>query len=767
MNGQTQRFYTFGDYKIEKTERLLTRKGEVVPLPPKAVELLFVLLENNNHIVTKEELMNLVWADSFVEEANLSRNVFLLRKVLGERENGGGKYIETIPKRGYRFAANVAETKGDEATEIITHDRTVAHIVVEEEYEVDDAPKPELEAAAQNAAVQITNNLPANEKIVSLPTSKPREQSRRALISIGAILAVTAILGIGAYSWRNGQRSKQSSVPPAAMSIKRLTTNGNIVNAALSPDGKFFVYALAEPAGQSLWIQQTNSAHPVNIAPPTKESYWGLTISPDGTFVYCSVFDGDKADLQLRRIPVLGGHIETLAGTPDVAVSFSSDGNRLAWTERRGEKTKLYTAKSDGSDGHWLAERSYPSEFNVKGTSTAWSPDGETIACAARDVDQNDGEFMRVVGVDTATGTEKSLSTDRWASVNHLSWLKDGGIIIIASEKLGSPAQIWSLSQPDGELRQLTNDLNSYERLSAAADGEMFLSIQRNSVARLSAAGENQVIESAPTISQQVGSFDEIAWTSDGRIAYFSFAGGETNLWLRNADGSNPRQLTTGMQAQRGLAVSPDNRHIVFAAAQNGGKLNLWRTQIDGRNLTRLTDESGGAFPAISPDGKSVIYQQGLTSKVLRKIPLAGCVSVNATEMKGARPQFSPDGKFIAFFYIDDSTEPVPQWSIAIVSAEDGEFRRKLTIVPTVNDRFLRWTPDGKSVAYISSEGDNIKIILHSLNDAEPPRPLAAFPTDAGGLIQAFAWSPDGKRFAFTRESHIRDVVLLNNYRGN
>lgn len=763
MNEQTQRFYTFGEYKIEKTERLLTRQGEVVPLPPKAVELLIVLLENNNHIVTKDELMNLVWADSFVEEANLSRNVFLLRKVLGEDKNGE-KFIETIPRRGYRFAANVTETNGEEAIEIVSHERTLSHIVIEEEIEMDDAPVQEIEAGTKNAAVQISGNLTTDEKSILFPTPKPLAQSRPALISIGAILVAAAILGLGAYFWRNGRNSKTSFAPTAVMNIKRLTTNGKIVNAALSPDGKFFVYALDESGGQSLWVQQTTSAHQVNIAPPTKESYWGLTVSPDGEFVYCTVFEANKADLELRRIPILGGHVERLTGTPDNAVAFSPDGNRLAWTEARGDKFMLRTAKPDGSDGRWLAGRKHPSEFNVKGTSTAWSPDSATIACAAKDVDESGGEFMSIVGVDALTGTERPLSAHRWASVNHLSWLRDGRLIVIASATSGSPAQIWSLSQPGDVLRQLTNDLNSYERLSAAANGEMFLSIQRNSVARLSAAGEHQAIESAPTIAQQVDSFDEIAWTADGRIVYFSFADGETNLWLRDADGSNPRQLINGMQAQRGLAVSPDNRHIVFAAAQNGGKLNLWRTEIDGRNLTRLTDESGGVFPTISPDDKWVIYQQGNTSKVIKKIPLAGGASVDVTEISGIRPQISPDGKLIAVFFIDVSAAVEPQWSIGIISAEDGQFRQKLTLSSTVNERFLRWTPDGKAIAYISNEGDNVKIIVHPLNAAEPPRPLTAFPTDTGGMTQAFAWSPDGKQFAFTRISQIRDIVLLNNF---
>jgi DNA-binding winged helix-turn-helix (wHTH) protein len=161
MSEQPRHFYEFGDYRIEKTERLLTRRGEIVPLPPKAVELLFVLLENNNHVVTKEELMERVWADSFVEEANLSRIVFLLRKAFGEGQTEGGKFIETIPRRGYRFAARVAEIDGAEAIEITAHERTRAHIVIEEEYEAEEtAPGRRyrwfLKVELINSEIQIT-----------------------------------------------------------------------------------------------------------------------------------------------------------------------------------------------------------------------------------------------------------------------------------------------------------------------------------------------------------------------------------------------------------------------------------------------------------------------------------------------------------------------------------------------------------------------------------------------------------------------------------
>src|SRR5215210_6540743 len=106
MDEQKQHFYEFGEYRIALEDRLLQRGDELVSLPPKAVELLFVLLESGGRVLTKDELMSLVWADSFVEESNLTQNIFLLRKVLSDGKNGDGKFIETIPRRGYRFTAD-------------------------------------------------------------------------------------------------------------------------------------------------------------------------------------------------------------------------------------------------------------------------------------------------------------------------------------------------------------------------------------------------------------------------------------------------------------------------------------------------------------------------------------------------------------------------------------------------------------------------------------------------------------------------------------
>ena len=110
----TNTFYEFGPFRLDARERILRRGSEPMTLTPKLFDTLLVLVERSGHIVEKGELLEAVWPDTFVEESNLSSNVSLLRKVLGEAE-GGRPYIETIPKRGYRFAAVVRALPPDKA----------------------------------------------------------------------------------------------------------------------------------------------------------------------------------------------------------------------------------------------------------------------------------------------------------------------------------------------------------------------------------------------------------------------------------------------------------------------------------------------------------------------------------------------------------------------------------------------------------------------------------------------------------------------------
>src|SRR5438874_5095274 len=104
--------YQFGPFCLDAHERVLLREGRMVPLPAKAVRTLLVLLRNKGHVVEKDVLMEEVWPNEFVEEGNLAQNIFMLRKALGESVDGA-KYIETVPRRGYRFLQAVTQSDDD------------------------------------------------------------------------------------------------------------------------------------------------------------------------------------------------------------------------------------------------------------------------------------------------------------------------------------------------------------------------------------------------------------------------------------------------------------------------------------------------------------------------------------------------------------------------------------------------------------------------------------------------------------------------------
>ncbi len=113
MSEQTSEFYEFGLFRVKSDERVLLRGQDLVSLTPKAFDILLTLLENDGRIVPKDDLMKKVWPNTFVEEGNLTQNVSLLRKALGESANGP-QFIETVPRRGYRFVAPVNKTNGEQ-----------------------------------------------------------------------------------------------------------------------------------------------------------------------------------------------------------------------------------------------------------------------------------------------------------------------------------------------------------------------------------------------------------------------------------------------------------------------------------------------------------------------------------------------------------------------------------------------------------------------------------------------------------------------------
>ncbi|MDQ3687738.1 MAG: winged helix-turn-helix domain-containing protein [Acidobacteriota bacterium] len=196
MNRQSKHIYEFGPFRLIPEERQLLRDGQVVPLTPKAFDLLLVLVENSGHLIEKEELMKRVWPDSFVEEANLSVKMSALRRALGEVPNEH-QYVETVPRHGYRFVAGVKE-RWDEGTESSTHELS----------EEDDSTKPVADGERQ---------IPSPPPAV---VSRPRVVLRRApLALVGLLLLSVLLLGLNAGGLRERLLGKDHPVRIQSLAV--------------------------------------------------------------------------------------------------------------------------------------------------------------------------------------------------------------------------------------------------------------------------------------------------------------------------------------------------------------------------------------------------------------------------------------------------------------------------------------------------------------------------------------------------------------------
>ncbi len=161
MSVPPQAFYEFGPFRLDTDRHRLTRGGEVIPLTPKALDLLLALIEHGGKVVEKNELMQRVWPDTFVEESNLSVHVFALRRALGET-NEGESYIETIPRLGYRFTASVRDLSATD--ELVVERHSLSRITFEEQ----DVPTevealPERESAPE--MLQLTAPRPNRPRV--------------------------------------------------------------------------------------------------------------------------------------------------------------------------------------------------------------------------------------------------------------------------------------------------------------------------------------------------------------------------------------------------------------------------------------------------------------------------------------------------------------------------------------------------------------------------------------------------------------------------
>lgn len=588
---------------------------------------------------------------------------------------------------------------------------------------------------------------PADTQPTVAPTARSKWTTPLVLVVLATVFA-GIVFGIYKFSTR-GQNVEARSVPFLGSDITRLTTTGRSKRATISPDGRYVAHIVASADGDSLWIRQVAVANDNRISGPSQSDL--VWFAPDGNFVYYLALEKNKGEPELFRVPVLGGPIVKVLN--DIAPpTFSPDGARLAFMKQNQEESQLIVANADGTNEMVIVSRYSPDYLNMFWYGPAWSLDGKSIAFPLNQGDEN-GRYETVIAVDVETRVERKLTDARWQQVGQPRWLVDG-LVVTASETSTGPKQLWHISLPDGTASRLTRDLNNYQNLSLASDARTLAVIQEHVVSNIWTLGEGSA--AAKQILSEAGWLNELIWLPDGRLAYSSNAGGSSDIWTMNADGSGIRQLTVGANARLGLAVSADEKQLVFAAERDG-KYNLWRIDIDGSNLSRLTNGDGEFYPQCTPDGRSIVYQSDGNYPTLWKIPIGGGDATQITKTTGSRPSVSPDGKFVAYHYLDSGLDK-SRWGIGISSLDDGKLVKRFDFPSTVVERLVKWARDGKGIAFLNSPGGVPNIWIQPL-DGGAAKPLTDFPSDS---IISFNWNGDGSALAVIRGVETSDVVLIN-----
>ena len=584
--------------------------------------------------------------------------------------------------------------------------------------------------------------------------AKPQPAApRRGLLTGGRLWGLVALGVIGAAAlvmWRAYGRS--AAAPPLEFTldqVSRLTDGGNAQLAAISPDGRYVVHIKTGEGKASLWVRQTVAASDVQIVAPEEVRYDGLTFSPDGNFVYYTVYGRLGGTAYLYRIPVLGGVGQKLVDDIDSRISFSPDASQFAFMrgDPAGGRNYLMAADADGTNVRRLSSMTASERFQLN--APAWSPDGATILASVQAL--KDVPHQAVAAVTVKTG-EAQVVGGRWGITTDVDWMPDGrSFVVTAVDFAGQTPQVWQVTFPSGERRRITNDVNLYSGVSVSRDGSSIASVQFEASANIWIADVAD-----PTKSVQVTSgrnrndgANGMTWTKDNRLFFISRATGRLQVWSMDADGRNPRALTNDALPPLFVSAAPDGSFAAFQSPQANGMF-LRRIAGDGGAAQNLTKGGGELQPVVSPDGRWV-YHHSLPSGYPRayKIPSTGGEAIPLGDGYFRPVAVSPDGEQLVGIGWDADARRSSYATLPTAGGLPTLLRIPVSGQPA-------WSPDSKSLTYVAGR-NGVSNILQRMPDGKD-KPLTHFTSDN---IFSFTWSPDGRRIAVSRGPITSDVVVL------
>src|SRR3984957_8408919 len=451
-------------------------------------------------------------------------------------------------------------------------------------------------AAAGNVASSPSASIPAGLRPTgSVPVLEAARPSSSAVVaaagrhkvgtSVGILLGIVVVLAAayGTYSLL----TRHLVMPFRNFSVTKVTEEGNVVLAAISPDGKYILSLVRDRGLASLLLRNVPTNSVTQVQPPAEPYYGGLRFAPDGNYFYFVRSDpGNAPDLKfLYRAPLLGGTPEKLAEDVDSNITFSPDGRRLAFMRydnpEPGKYQLIVRMVDQGVESVLASGNKGQGLF-----SPAWSPDGKTILCV---VNQPSDALTGLVAVEVSTGQQRLVASSADA-LGVPIWLPDGkGLLALDSSRSTNytRAQIVFVSYPDGKVTPVTRDTNNYSDLSLAANGQVLATVLSEGRWNLSVMSSIAGGSDARAILP-VNNFTNFTWTHDSRLINDN----DNALHCVNPDTGAKGMFATEMEAVSGDPWQcSDGRTVVFLLGLIGGKSgqNIWRADASGGNLKQLS----------------------------------------------------------------------------------------------------------------------------------------------------------------------------------
>lgn len=688
----TQGVICFGSFEVDTRSGELRRNGRKVKLSGQPFDVLVALLEKPGQVVTREELREKLWSqDTFVDfEHGLNTAINKVREALGDKTDNP-RFIETLPRRGYRFLAPVTQP-------------------------------------------EITPAIPVVSEAPSVAPAKDAQKSR-AHLYFGVALAAAIVLALGSAGWYIGR-----PLPPLqVLSYTQLTHDGA---------HKFVVGT----DGVRLYFQRVNnSTDPIGEVPVQGGDETSVPVSlpqpaiidvlrDDGSLL---VFSNNGTEFSLWRMQVPGGTLRRIAGMGPLAGRDLRDINGEA-ASPDGRTIALITIKGDvilmDSDGSHIRTLVSPPKETL-GADIAWSPDGAKLRFTW------DNRYWEVAVDGSGLHSIKpNWHSNEWECCG--KWTADGKFFVFESRdpSINLPfqyGQLWTFDE-----RPRTFKVSSGDPIQLAAGPMLWFGIvpgrdNRKIFAEgLVLRGELVRFDASSKSLQPLWhgiSAEYVEYSPDGKsVAYVTYPQGV--MWRANRDGSNPVQLTDPPVYPILPRWSPDGSRIVYFSVGYGERRRAYVVPAEGgepKEISAANLQTEIVDPTWSPDGKSIAFARGTQDNPAHAdVEILDVASRQATKVAGSggmwSPRWSPDGRYIA------ALDPIKSLMIF-----DFKTQKWATLERGECD-FPSWSRDSRYLYFLRLV-ENGGVFRVSIADGKPEKilDLSGF-SHTGALVSWLGIDPDG-----------------------